>query len=338
MLRIFCALTGDDYKLASVETPASRKKISVLGSVMLIPVLMWFIIASSIMHSMFEVSMRYSLLTGLIAALIIFILERAIVMTGNNNFVTCFRVIIGFVIASLGAIFMDELIFEKDIVQQQYNERTDKVESERLKIDSVYGPQVAALQSTLDITRNSWLVTAEDARKEADGTGGSGRKGISAITKLKLEQAATLKSQLDRMDSEIKALNLEWKNKYEVAESTVSTNLHGKSILARISSLFNLVFSDWVAGITYLFFTIFLFSLEFIVIIMKYAMPETSYERRVAAMEQVSKRRMDRMMDYGINSFDPGDNTEMVKRLELELKKPVPTLFKGKLQNSEVLN
>jgi hypothetical protein len=329
MLKIFCALTGDDFKLASVETPASRKKISVLGSVMLIPVLMWFIIGSSTAYSMFESGVSVSVIIGIIAGIIILILERAIVMSGHNKWITRFRIAIGFIIASLGAIFMDELIFEKDIKQQQFKERSVLIDAGRTKIDSIYKPRAEALQATLSSTRQSWMTTAEEARKEADGTGGSGNKGVSKITELKLEQAQVLKMELDKLEAEVQALNVAWSQEIEDSESKIENNLHGKSILARIKSLFKLVLKDPVAFITYVFFTFFLFSLEFIVIIMKHSLPETNYERRIAAMEQVGKRRLERLIEAGDRSYDPGDSSEQVRRMEVELRKPLPTLFKA---------
>lgn len=328
MMKLFCALTGDDYKRVIEDTPASRKKISILGSVMLIPVIIWFLIASSIAQSMFQAGMGACIAIGVVAAFIIFILERAIVMSGHNKLVTGFRITIGFIVAFLGALFMDELIFEKDIEQQQYTERTAIIEVRKLKMDSIYKPRVNSLQMTLDNTRTSWMITAEDARKEADGSGGSGTKGVSNITRLKLDQASILKAELDNLESEIQALNNEWKEKVGFVQSEVESKLHGRSILSRISSLINLVLNNRIAAISYLLFTVFFFSLEFIVIMMKHALPETNYERRIAAMEQVGKRRLERMIESGISSFDPGDNSEKVRNMESELRKPLPTLFK----------
>lgn len=329
MLKLFCALTGDEYKLVIAETPASRKKIAVLGSVMLIPVMIWILIGSSIAYSMFEAGVGASVIAGIIAGSIILILERAIVMSGHNKWITGFRIVIGFIIASLGAIFIDEFFFEKDIEQQQYNERSILINAGRVKTDSVFKPKVEALQRTLSNTRQSWMKTVEEARKEADGTGGSGNKGVSKITELKLEQAQVLKNELDKLEADVQALNVAWNQQIEVTESKIETNLHGKSILARIKSLFSLVLSDVVAFVTYAFFTFFLFSLEFIVIIMKHSLPETNYERRINAIEQVGKRRLDRLIENRERSFDPGDNTEEVRRLDLELGKQIPTLFQN---------
>jgi hypothetical protein len=61
---------------------------------------------------------------------------------------------------------------------------------------------------------------------------------------------------------------------------------------------------------------------------MKHSLPETNYERRVAAMEQVGKRRMERLVESRVLAYDPGDNTEQVRKINMELRKPLPTLFK----------
>jgi hypothetical protein len=48
----------------------------------------------------------------------------------------------------------------------------------------------------------------------------------------------------------------------------------------------------------------------------------------VAAMEQIGKRRLERLIEVGDRSYDPGDNSEQVRRMEVELRKQLPTLFK----------
>jgi hypothetical protein len=171
------------------------------------------------------------------------------------------------------------------------------------------------------------MVAAEEARKEADGTGGSGRKGISKITSLKLEQADALKKELDKTELEVTSLRDVRENELAKAQTSIEVNLHGQSILARIKSLFKLIRKDLAALVTYIFFTVLLFSLEFIVIIMKHSLPPTSYDRRVAAMEQVSNRRLERLLAAGVQSLDPVENSLQERKMEMELSRALPTLF-----------
>lgn len=328
MLKLFCFLTGDNYTLVSNETPASHKKIMVLGSVMLIPTLMWLTISFGLSRSFFETGHFLSITIGLMASGIIFILERAIIMSGQSIGIAIFRVLIGMVIAFLGAIFFDEMIFEKDIIQHQFQERAAIVEYETSKINAYYQPQIQHQQMVVDKLRTSWMAAAEEARKEADGTGGSGQRGISGITRLKQEQVAAMREELDKNEQKIISLISERDQIRSDKSAEIESNLHGHSILFRVKSLFNLINKDWVVLLVYIALTAFLFALEFIVIIMKHTLPKTNYERRLEAMEEIGKRRIERIIDSGIKNFDPGANSNKVMLVNKELEANAPSLFK----------
>lgn len=328
MLKLFCFLTGDNYTLVSNETPASHKKIMVLGSVMLVPTLMWMVIGYGLSRSFFETGLIVSAIIVLAAAGIIFILERAIVMSGRSVWIAVFRIIIGLVIAILGAIFLDEMIFAKDIEQQQFQERTAVIQSEAGKINASYEPEIQRQQLAVEKLRASWMAVAEEARKEADGTGGSGQRGISGITRLKQNQAVAMKAELEKNEQQLLALVTMRDLALSGKTDEINTNLHGKSILFRVKSLYNLVRKDGVALFMYIVFSVFLFALEFIVIVMKHALPKTNYERRLEAMEVIGNRRIQRIIEISDRSFDPGERNPAVLALNRELDQDAPTLFR----------
>ena len=140
--------------------------------------------------------------------------------------------------------------------------------------------------------------------------------------------------ELDKLESKIQALNVAWGIEVESTKTKIETNLHGQSILARIKSLFHLIMNNLIAFVTYAFFTIFLFALEFIVIIMKHSLPETNYELRIAAMEKVGKRRLERLIQVDDRYYDPCDDTEQVRKMEEQLRRSIPTLFKKSRQKA----
>ncbi len=43
MLKFYCFITGDDYKLLMTDTPESKKKVSALATVIFIPVIIWIV-------------------------------------------------------------------------------------------------------------------------------------------------------------------------------------------------------------------------------------------------------------------------------------------------------
>lgn len=327
MLKIFCLITGDDYNLVRVETPASRKKISALATVILIPVATWFVIGFAIGTTILKLPMSTSFCIGIGTASIIFIIERVIIMSGTNKWLVGLRIFMGLLIAILGSVFIDEVIFEKDIEQQVFMDRKELIEVEQGRIYSEYDASITEAKTRTADTYHQWFQALEEAKQESDGSGGSGVRGIHSIAKLKLNISKQLEANYSAAKSELSALETKLEADLAATHLSMIQNITGNSMLFRIKSLFRLVLSDnWVLAI-YCMFTILLFILEFIVIIMKHALAETNYERRVAAMETVGKRRLASITDRDLRCFDPSDSTEPILKAERTLEKATPTLF-----------
>ena len=68
MLKLFCLITGDNYQMVMNETPNSRKKVSVMATVLFIPVILWFINGYFLVDEILEGSFYNALLAGAIMA------------------------------------------------------------------------------------------------------------------------------------------------------------------------------------------------------------------------------------------------------------------------------
>lgn len=327
MLKLFCLITGDDYNLVSVETPASKKKISALATVLLIPVTTWFVIGFAIGKTILKLPTLNSFCIGICTASIIFIVERVIVMSGTNRWLVGLRIFMGLLIAILGSVFIDEVIFEKDIEQQVFIDRQELIESARGRVSAQYDAAIVNAKARTADTYQQWFQALEDAKQESDGSGGSGIRGIHSIAKLKLDISRQLEENYVTAKSELSQLETKLEADLAATESSMIQNISGNSMLFRIKSLFKLVLSDnWIMAI-YSLFTILLFIIEFIVIIMKYSLVETNYEIRVAAMETVGRRRLTAITDRDLRCFDPTESTEPVLKAERTLERANPTLF-----------
>jgi hypothetical protein len=169
----------------------------------------------------------------------------------------------------------------------------------------------------------------EDVKKEADGSGGSGLRKYGPIAKVKNEISERQSEEYRKASDKLAALQAELKQQVSQAENGINQNISGHSILFRIKSLFRLVLSDnWVLVI-YLLFTALLFVLEFIVIIMKYSLPETSYERRVKTMELIQKRKLNMIADRQAIWYDSADSSGPVLQAENALGSGFPSLFRA---------
>ncbi len=308
MLKIFCKITGDDYNILATETPESRKKVIAQGTVIFIPVIIWFIIGYLVSTKIMELNSGTGLLISSILALLIFILERTIIMAHGSKIINLFRVILGIVIAALGAIFLDEIIFAADIEHQIHKMQTENHETSSARVKDEYSYRIESSETNVNKLYTNWQSALNEAISEADGTGGSGQRGISNITNLKKDIADEMKNDYEIALAEYKLLIADQEAALQ-ALSQENDNQNYKGILIRVKALFQLVFSDWVMALIYGLFTLFLFSMEFLVVLIKTGWQKTNYERRLEMIEEIGKRRMEMMMDQQsrllANQFNP---------------------------------
>jgi hypothetical protein len=118
MLKFYSLLIGENPEYTATFQPSSKRKITLFANCMLVPIILWFINGYLLVKNVLEGSFWMALLTATVLAFIIFLIERAVIMSNGSKSIAAFRVVLGFIVASLGSICMDEVIFEHDIDNQ----------------------------------------------------------------------------------------------------------------------------------------------------------------------------------------------------------------------------
>jgi len=153
---------------------------------------------------------------------------------------------------------------------------------------------------------------------EADGSGGSGIRGVHAITRLKLAAADVSKIEYQNALNTLNSLQHLLENEKMKRKQELDLALNNSGLLIRIKALFWLVFSDYAMGFIYILFTALLFAMEFLVVFLKSAWPTSNYEKRLQAIEEIGSKRMDRILKHDGASFDPISVTKtQIKTQEL---------------------
>jgi hypothetical protein len=98
-------------------------------------------------------------------------------------------ILLGFLIAMLGSLAFDEIIFKADIDKQLNKDEKTAIETAIRSVDYRYRDDLNNLKVLVAMNQSTWLTSLDIARKEADGTGDSGRTGVSDITRLKMSIA-----------------------------------------------------------------------------------------------------------------------------------------------------
>jgi hypothetical protein len=314
MLKFSCFVTGDDYDILKTDTPNSKKKVSALASLVFIPVIIWFANGFLLINTVQKGTWFCGIMVGLLLSVLIFLIERNIIMADNRRSIIIFRYSLGVIIALLGAICLDEAIFKQDIDQQLSKMHKSIVDESVAMLEENNKSGLEKAQTDVDNKFSVWQAAINDAKREADGTGGSGIKGVHAITKIKLASAEVSKIDYDHALADLTLLRSKLDNEKIQQEKQVEASLQNDALLNRIKALFYLVAHDFSMGIVYFLFTAFLFFMEFIVVFLKSAWPKTNYERKLEMIEEIGRKRLERLLLPQAYIRDPMEADNSIKK------------------------
>lgn len=309
MLKLACYLTGDNFTLLNQDTPASKKKVAALAIALMVPVLIWIFNGFMLSYKVLQSGMVWSIITALACGLIIFCIEKLIIMANGNMWLNLFRVIIGLVVALLGSLAIDEVIFDADIdMQVKSMKQASILKNENMAIEN-YRQLNNSNSLEMEIGRKKAEISLanEAVIKEADGSGGTKERGIGDITKLKQAEAASLRNDLAQLLTSKQLDDAKGREIKEKAGLDAALAFNEHALLTRIWALFDMLHGNTPMIIAYTLFTILMFSFEFLVVILKSTWKKTNYEARVEMIDEIGKKRMAFLLENGSPLLDPGN-------------------------------
>jgi hypothetical protein len=271
MLKLCSILIGEDYRYTSNFQPSGKRKILLLATSMMIPVLLWFTTAFLSSKIIMNNGLGVSLVIGCIAAFIIYLIERSIVLSNGGWLIATFRILLGFAIAAIGAIAMDLVIFKSDVDNKVAVYKGIHLDSLSNSIETKYSEDLNHERNLLKTFLNDYKIAERKYIDEMQGKKGnsSGLRGVGKIS-TKLENLMnTAHNTYLKHEESLKSLestkNLKIENELGAAKSKFNSN----GLLIRIKALNELIKEDSNLRKIYWLFTGLLFLMEFIVIIAK---------------------------------------------------------------------
>jgi hypothetical protein len=269
MLKIYSLLIGENPKYTATFQPSSKRKIALYANCLLIPVILWFINGYLLVNHVLHGSVFSALLTGTLAAIIIFIIERSILMTTSSKKIFWFRIVLGFTMAILGSIALDEVVFKNDIDNQMNLYKDSYISDAEQRIVVKYSQQVSSQDSIVRKKSNEWGILATSAMGESDGTSGSGQAKVGQIARFKQTFANKKQKDYEAENEKLASLLSKIEMEREEAGTLAEQNFNTNGLLLRIKAMFELISTNRYMMVIYLLFTFFLFLLEFLVVIIK---------------------------------------------------------------------
>lgn len=327
MLKFYSLIIGENPDYTKTFQPASKRKVALFANCLLVPVILWFINTYLLVAHVLEGGVITALLSATIAGFIIFLIERAIVMSNGSKPIFWFRILLGLIIASLGSISMDEVIFKNDIDNKVYIYRQTEINNAAFKIDEEFAEQIANQKTLVNKKASDWNQALIDVKKEADGTGGSRQKQVGTIALLKMGIASRLQSDYNAENLKLTSLKENYNSAKENAKNKAKDGFIGNALLIRIRAMFDLISEDKFMLGVYILFTLFLFCLEFLVVLIKIVSKNSIDEDLEKARETLLRAKTKKTLERYELYYQPQDFNLSVKNANQLANQNVTSIF-----------
>jgi hypothetical protein len=243
-------------------------------------VLIWAAQGYFIAQGVFGAQVGVSWGTAASCALVVYLMERLVLATPNTASVAVLRLLIGVVVAVLGAAAVDLTLFKREI-EQQLRSASEAQLAARHKSEQQTADLAAAA------ARSQWLSAQAAASCEADGTCGSRVRSVGPVYRELARQAERLRADFERQLAQAQALQQEQRVQLQSLRAS-SQPLDEAGLLARLQALHDYISGNPVAlGLWLLMFALVL-AMELLVVFAKFSFGDTVDDHLDRLREQLA--------------------------------------------------
>jgi hypothetical protein len=318
-LKLGCYITGYNYIIIKNSSEASAKAVKKYLSAILIVSILWGFIGYSFASRYLHTGIIGSSLVSIIMIVIVIQIERQIILSvGRNRLVPIFRTLIGIVMAIIGSVIIDQIIFKEDVekarisnLQAEVNnvlpEKTRELDYQINQLDSAIIIKEGERSSVIDeITRKPFIKSATSETRhfqmQKNGRNGEVRDTLVKRTDLALNDVANPKaSLLPDIENQINSLHAQ-KSEKENSKINIRQELEDElnsktGFLDELKILFSILLSSWIAMVIWLMFFLFLMSLEVLVLVNKFGEEKTDYETIILHQKDVRIKMVQKLSE-----------------------------------------
>ena len=283
VLKISSILLGETYDELKRETTKSKQKVMLYGTLLMMIMLLWFINGYLITNQILNYSNKQAIIVGVISAFIVYTIELTIIRMSKVNILsTIIRFLMALIIAFIGSLSIDEIIFKADIENQlKINSQTEtlsipSVIISKNKIENIDSQlqQLNFLSSTL---RDQMILES--------------KSGYGPKTKL-------IERQLDDIINKRNLLQLESKKLSEYQKSELISADSSTGIIKNLQAFINFnnqnIIGWFVWGVFFLFFLF----IELMCLIYKFSSDITSFERKKENIDSFERIKFNNLQDF----------------------------------------
>ena len=320
-LKLGCFLTGYNYTIIKNSSEASAKSVKKYLSALLIVSIIWCFIGFSFSNRYLHAGLWGSICVAVVMVIIVIQIERQIILTtGRSNWALVFRALIAIVMAVVGSIIIDQIIFKEDIeiqkiskVQDDVNKilstKTAQLDAEISSLDTLISKKELERAAIIDeITKKPFVKSSTSETKnhiiKINGPGGTSKDSVIVRTDLTLTDAVNPKAGLiTSVDQLIADLRVQKTDKQKARiniRQDLEKDLKSKTgFLDEMNTLIAILITHTVALFVWILIFVFFLSLEIFVLVIKFGDSKNDYEK--AILYQMNSRIM--MIDELANQY-----------------------------------
>ncbi|MCJ7820188.1 MAG: DUF4407 domain-containing protein [Bacteroidales bacterium] len=318
-LKIGCFLTGYKYSIIKESSETSARTVTKYLSAMLIISIIWGFIGYNFSSRYLHTDFIGSTVVSLVMVIIIIQVERKIILSsGKHKMVIFFRVLIGIVMALIGSVIMDQIMFREDVEKQKINniqeevnvvlpKKTKELDMQISQLDSAIFIKEAERSAIIDeITRRPFVKSTTTETKhiplQVNGINGERRDTVVKRTDYTLTDVSNPKGELlPEIEKQISMLR-EQKSVKENSKINIRQELEQElssktGFLDELKVLFEILLTSRIALAVWILFFAFFLTNELFVLVNKFGEKENDYDRIISHQMDVRLKMLDRLTD-----------------------------------------
>jgi len=318
-LKLCCFLTGYNYYILSNCSEVSTRKVKKYTAALLIVSTVWAFVGYCFCHTYMKLDIIGSAFGAVVAVLIIIQIERQILLADKTNrWLNFTRVGLALLMAVIGSLIIDQIIFKDDIAKAKMKSNQEQVdliipgrtkeiseqitqlnasigikEKERKELldDISLHPTTQTVETNISNTPVT-NITTDSAKKTTTNTVFKKviSKNIKSIQNPKVDQLPSLDNQLRVLSTEKTAKE----NKLLTLEDQLLKEVNSNvGFLDELRIMFNLLKESTIATVVYLIWLAFLLLLELLILIGKANDSESDYDRTIHKQMTIHFRKIE---------------------------------------------
>lgn len=295
-LRFCCFLTGLSFPLIRNSSEQSVKNAKKYTGALLIIMLVWFFIGYCFATRYLHMGAVGGVVGGLLMSFIILQIERIIILSHHISWGgKAFRILLGVVMAFLGAMIMDQFTFKDDIEHRRVQVLDERVKDAIKTSEQDIRIQVMEIDSMINATNLRYNEVSEEinakpyftvALTESSVARDAEGNKTGTTTNVKREAIPNPRTgELEKLNEQIKSLT---ERRFDVL-NTISSLKEKKEdelkkatgFLDELILLKEVISLSWVGIFVYCLFLFFFLSLELFILVMKLSDKESDYDKLI---------------------------------------------------------